>query len=174
MYAQTPTLPAGYEDWQVVHLEWDLPSHILAVGLTAANPSQGRTLGVVQLYYRNNYYWYLKQQWEGDRLAFLGFDNESVNRLFMSQLIANPDKVAIPAVRIVEIGWDLNSCINVTSTVNITPTASGAKGAPRKNARESQSVSPSAGVAALVSASSAPREEVDTRKLTEEERLKRW
>ena len=160
-FYQLPAVPAGFVEWEVIHLEWDVPCLLLAVGLrcnrappaadgsTPAAPSVGShspTPCVLQLYYRNTYYWYLKQQWEGDRLAFLGFDGESVNRLFMSQLISSGDKVAIPALRIVEIGWDLNSCINVSSGVNLTPSMGGAgKGLARRSIKDGPAAAVTAG-----------------------------
>ena len=61
---QVPHIEEGYGEWSVTALHWDLPSTILAVSLSAA--STENILGVVQLYYRDNYHWYLKQSWSGE------------------------------------------------------------------------------------------------------------
>jgi hypothetical protein len=39
----------------------------------------------VQLYYRSNYHWYLKQQWVSEGLALLCFDAERAHRIYMSE-----------------------------------------------------------------------------------------
>jgi elongator complex protein 1 len=77
---------SGYGPWTVTALEWDIPSTLLAVAMTASSSAQdGRFLGCVQLYYRENYRWYLKQQWVEPQLQWLGFDSEVVNRCYFSQ-----------------------------------------------------------------------------------------
>lgn len=62
--------------------------------------------------------------------------------------------MAIPALRIVEIGWDLNSCINVSSGVNLTPAMGGAtKGLVRRTLKDTAGVQVgSAGAAATATA----------------------
>ena len=47
------------------------------------SPSPAASIGVIQIYTRGNYHWYLKQQWTGVGLKCLGFDTEIVGRLFM-------------------------------------------------------------------------------------------
>eukprot|EP01038_Epipyxis_sp_PR26KG_P009194 gene9194-12400_t len=88
--------------WEVCGLEWDLPSIVLAVALKCGN------VGALQLYYRNNYHWYLKSEWIAPNLKFLGFDGEISNRLYISQTFSC-DEVA--CVRIVDYTWDtVSSC----------------------------------------------------------------
>ena len=76
--------------WEVQSLYWDMPSTLLAVGLVWTPTSTPTTptspsIGVVQIYTRGNYHWYLKQQWTAVGLRCLGFDTEVVGRLFMVQ-----------------------------------------------------------------------------------------
>jgi IKI3 family len=72
------------------------------------------TVGAVQLYYRGNYHWYLKQQWVGSGLKCLGFDSETVGRLFMVQSTSEiiPGTTGCSsglrsALRIADISWDV-------------------------------------------------------------------
>eukprot|EP01034_Spumella_vulgaris_P024576 gene24576-30941_t len=115
-----PAVPIGFDEWQVTHLEWDLPSTLLAVNIRAVSksgPSEVTHPHIVQLYYRNNYHWYLKQQWEGESLRFLGFDAEVVNRLYMSQQVTGAEGGdSLPAVRIVDITWDVVNSINTADS----------------------------------------------------------
>ena len=110
-----PPLPAGYDEWEISSLHWDLPSTLLAVGLTAvkegkADPNS-KSPGVVQLYYRNNYFWYLKYQWSDIGLKCLGFDAEIIGRLYLSQSHQH-----LPVIRIIDVAWDV--------TTSTTPDAS--------------------------------------------------
>jgi hypothetical protein len=93
-------------------LHWDISSTVIAVGAMASDQGNNKSLGVVQLYTRSNYYWYLKQQFSGIELKCLGFDNEVVGRIYMSQLTRksalednNTDEL-LSAVRIVDYTWD--------------------------------------------------------------------
>ena len=92
---QLPAVPVDYDRWQECSLHWDLPTTLIAVGLRAvrdnesseqrnASEAVGRP-GLLQVYYRANYHWYLKQQWRGEDLAFLGFDAEQVNRMTLPE-----------------------------------------------------------------------------------------
>ena len=110
-----PPLPQGFNEWEVVSLHWDISTTILAVGALARN-EKDKAYGVVQLYTRSNYYWYLKQEFVGTELVCLGFDNEVVGRIYMSQLIHrstidnNDSNIEyLSAVRIVDYMWDTYS-----------------------------------------------------------------
>ena len=151
--------PTGWDHWEVSSLHWDLPTSLMAVGLAAAknnatSPSaatpthgdgkegeeEGVGVGVefveedlapalVQLYYRENYHWYLKQQWVGRGLLMLGFDAEAPNRMYLSEFSKLPltlasdstatlgdgggSSAAIPIMRVVEFAWDI--CASSTS-----------------------------------------------------------
>lgn len=88
----------------------------------------------MQLYYRDNYHWYLKQQWIESSLECLGFDTETVGRLFMAQSRLNNkteddndsetisekiNKTSMKNVlRIVDISWDV--CVSNTSDGSIS------------------------------------------------------
>lgn len=65
----------------------------------------------MQLYYRGNYHWYLKQQWVASGLKCLGFDSETVGRLFMVQSSSgNPSNTTgcvRSALRIADLAWDV-------------------------------------------------------------------
>eukprot|EP01033_Poteriospumella_lacustris_P009082 gene9081-6530_t len=89
-----PPVPSDIQvgDWDVKQLSWDMTSTVIAVSwstsiVSSTSPSMpsAGAWGCVQLYYRENYYWYLKQQWTGLDLAFLTFDNEVQGRLYMRQ-----------------------------------------------------------------------------------------
>lgn len=110
-----PPLPAGYDEWVVTSLHWDLASTLLAVGLTAikegaADPSD-KAVGVVQLYYRNNYFWYLKYQWSDVGLKCLGFDTEIIGRLYLSQSCQH-----VPVIRIIDAVWDVTTSTTPDAT----------------------------------------------------------
>ena len=109
--------------WEVQSLHWDMPSTLLAVGLrwrgaAGDDDGNGADNGVatrqpaVQIYYRSNYHWYLKQQWQAPGLRCLGFDTEAVGRLFMAQVPPSfgfqPSAAeAATALRIVDLAWDV-------------------------------------------------------------------
>jgi hypothetical protein len=84
----------------------------------AADEEQGRP-GLVQLYYRGNYHWYLKQQWVGDGLRFLGFDEELVNRFYLSQVSRLESGAAAPVLRVVDLTWDISSSVTADSSVAV-------------------------------------------------------
>lgn len=109
-------------DWQVSHISWDLTSTVLAVGWSAAvkESAADRTWGCVQLYYRENFYWYLKQQWSGSYLTFLTFDTEVAGRLYLSQTSIINDGKRYPSLRIIDTFWKISSCGLRDGTVSVT------------------------------------------------------
>jgi elongator complex protein 1 len=106
-------------DWDVSHLAWDMTSTVMAVSWSAPIVSQSNspssTWGCIQLYYRENYYWYLKQQWTGPNMAFLTFDNEVHGRLYISQ---SADTAS--SLRIVDTFWKISSSPCRDGTVSVT------------------------------------------------------
>jgi IKI3 family len=85
------------------------------------------TVGAVQLYYRGNYHWYLKQQWVGSGLKCLGFDSETVGRLFMVQSNSEnvPDTTGCcgrvrSALRIADLSWDVTVSGTTDGSVAVT------------------------------------------------------
>ena len=112
-----PELPQGYAKWVVADLQWDLPSSLLAVESRALKDGEDIIEGmenpsVVQMYYRSNYHWYLKQQWIGGNLHIIRFDSELSGRCYFAQKFIPPED-AIPegkpssAVRVVDLSWDV-------------------------------------------------------------------
>lgn len=98
---------SGYT-WQVTSVDWDFSSTLLAVSLlsTVTSPDQVQH-GCVQIYYRENYHWYLKQQFIGDKLRFLCFDEEIPLKLY---LIESPRAASSStAMRIVDMYWKIAS-----------------------------------------------------------------
>lgn len=122
-----PPVPAGWDRWEECSLHWDLPTTLLAVGLRAvrdansdASTTQSGCPGMVQLYYRGNYHWYLKQQWAGQDLRFLGFDEELVNRFYLSQSLGTENGSSGANVwRVVDFAWDVASTSTADSTVAV-------------------------------------------------------
>ena len=111
-------LPPGYVKWSVASLEWDLPSSLLAVEICALKEDEddekvGKGTGrpsIVQMYYRGNYHWYLKQQWSGRDLRILRFDSEASNRCYLSQQPTSTSEgkgSSTPALRIIDLLWDV-------------------------------------------------------------------
>jgi hypothetical protein len=105
----------------VVHLEWNLESTLLAVVLEhegsdkAVGESTTAPYRTVQLYHRNNYYWYLKQQWSGQGLWSLGFDVEVPDRLYLSEKRSargQAEEGSGVCLRVVNMVWD--SCVSLT------------------------------------------------------------
>ena len=126
---QDPSPPP--EGWRgsgtccVVHLEWNLESTLLAVVLE--HEGSGKMMAgegqdpistpyrTVQLYHRNNYYWYLKQQWSGQGLWSLGFDVEVPDRLYLSEkrvLQEHANGASGVCLRMVNMIWD--TCVSLT------------------------------------------------------------
>lgn len=72
----------------------------------------------VQLYYRENYHWYLKQQWSGVGLRVHGFDQEVSGRL----LLSDSADVAISGllrIRIIDLVWDVTATATSDCTVAV-------------------------------------------------------
>jgi len=123
-----PAVPMGYDRWQEVSLNWDLPTTLIAVGLRAVRDGEtvaqlsvadGRP-GLLQLYYRANYHWYLKQQWVGEDLTFLGFDEEQVNKMYLTQTLPLSEATRrTPLLRVVEFTWDIASALSPDATVAV-------------------------------------------------------
>lgn len=63
-------------------------------------------MNLVQLYIRNNYHWYLKQQFSGYNLQCLGFDSEIVHRLYLAQSV-NDFEPETSILRAVDLAWDV-------------------------------------------------------------------
>lgn len=115
-------------DWQVVSLHWDPQSSVLAVGLRLSNDasnlgpnSNQKQNSLVQLYYRNNYHWYLKQQWSGCNLTCLGFDAEILGRLYVStnNSFGGSNQTNIPAIHTVQLTWDVAFSDTMDGTVAV-------------------------------------------------------
>ena len=100
---------ASSASWEVCSLHWDLASAVLAVSLW----DNASNIGVVQLYYRGNYHWYLKQQWCATGLYCLGFDAESVGRLFLAE------RGVRNAIRVVDMTWDVTCSTGTDATVAV-------------------------------------------------------
>ena len=125
---QLPPVPTGWDKWEECSLHWDLPSTLLAVGVRAVrltetpaeSTQQGRPC-LLQLYYRGNYHWYLKQQWAAEDLRFLGFDEELVHRCYLSQTVASsaPEGERLAVLRVVDIAWDVCASATADSTVAV-------------------------------------------------------
>jgi hypothetical protein len=129
----TPPVPQGWERWEVSSLHWDLPTSLLAVGLRAmrgadaaiSQPRDTGRPGILQLYCRGNYHWYLKQQWRGPDLSFLGFDEEQVNRLYLTQSAPTErggagNRSGGAVLRVVDLTWDVCSSGTADSSVAVT------------------------------------------------------
>eukprot|EP00605_Chrysophyceae_sp_TOSAG23-4_P002406 GSChrysophyteH1.ASY1.ANO1.2664.1 assembled CDS len=100
----------GEAAWRIDSMHWDLSTSVLAVGLVCNEVSYG----VVQLYHRNNYHWYLKQQFSADNLRLLGFDSEVLGRVYLSR------REGVTALlRIVEVEWDVTKTDSRESTVAV-------------------------------------------------------
>lgn len=105
--------------WEVCSLEWDVSSSILAVGLQLV-PEKGEAeaVGAVQLYYRSNYRWYLKQQWFDVGMKFLGFDTEIATRLYLTcSTTISEHRVSV--LRVVDLVWDVFSADSRDATVAV-------------------------------------------------------
>ncbi|GMF52504.1 unnamed protein product [Phytophthora fragariaefolia] len=83
-------IPAAYRapEFRVANVRWNATSDTLALSLhrTAGSGEEGgeRPQAVVQLWSRNNYHWYLKQEMQlpnGDELVDFAWDEEAAGRL---------------------------------------------------------------------------------------------
>ncbi|KAF1334906.1 Elongator complex protein 1, partial [Globisporangium splendens] len=99
-------LPAEYHasSYRVTQVAWNIESDILAVAL---EDSDGATQSVVQLWTRNNYHWYLKQErrlhLESKRLVQFTWDDELANKL---HLLSTSPGGASHALLQEEFTWD--------------------------------------------------------------------
>lgn len=81
-------LPAEYRasSYRVTQVGWNIDSDILAVALASSDPTAEQH-SVVQLWTRNNYHWYLKQErrlhLESKRLVQFAWDDEVANLLHL-------------------------------------------------------------------------------------------
>lgn len=99
--------------WRVDAMYWDLSTSMLAVGLKCDETEQG----VVQLYHRGNYHWYLKQQFSGNKLSLLGFDSEVLGRLYMAR-VDEEEETAV--LRTADIEWDTVVTSTAEASVAVT------------------------------------------------------
>eukprot|EP01041_Mallomonas_annulata_P000313 gene313-571_t len=146
-----PPLP-GHSDWEVVSLHWDVHSNLLAVSMESTslkttptttttsggerNTTTGSDVvvqGVVQIYTRSNYHWYLKQQWSESGLRMLGFDPEQPERLYLSHLMrgssssssseAEQDNTTTSTstrcIRVIDVAWVVNCSMGPDCTVAV-------------------------------------------------------
>ena len=116
-----PVVPDRYNGWRVVKLFWDLPSQLLAVELQATAHDGSISQGVVQLYHRNNYHWYLKKHWSAVGLTCLGFDSEVVDRLYLAQsnVTTFGSSACSDAIRIIDVHWESQSCCSPDCTTAV-------------------------------------------------------
>jgi len=108
-------------DWEVTGLHWNLTNTLLAVGLLrtgSGGDGQGAVGGVVQVYYRGNYHWYLKQQWTEEELTCLGWDGELVGRLYLSH--KSRASTSQHAIRIVDLTFDV--CVSSSNDCSVAVT----------------------------------------------------
>jgi hypothetical protein len=105
-------LPEGYSKWEVSALMYDSSTTLLAVTVIACKEDDENLMtarpSCVQLYYRGNYHWYLKQQYRGLNITCLGFDSEVSNRLYLADTLEG----SISRLRVIDHGWDISSDIN--------------------------------------------------------------
>lgn len=74
----------------------------------------------VQIYYKSNNHWYLKQQWNGETIKFHGFDCEVLNRLYLSNPNRGDNDDMSMGIRIIEMIWDTTQSIHtVDNTVAV-------------------------------------------------------
>ena len=92
--------------WEITFIQWHAVTTMLLVGLRAVgNP----TVSFVQLYYRGNYHWYLKQQFSGDGLQTLGFDRVDANRIYCTQRHVGDNGVVSVLCRVIDFNWNVTS-----------------------------------------------------------------
>ena len=81
----------------------------------------------MQLYYRGNYHWYLKQQWAAPGLHCLGFDTEIVCRIFMAQYASKEKddvkpgwEMARDTLRVADYSWDVTVSGTADGSIAVT------------------------------------------------------
>lgn len=107
---------ATNEEWDIISLHWDVSSTVLAVTLQPVNSDI--SIGVIQLYTRNNYHWYCKQQWTEPKLVCLGWDTEKWDRLYCTHSTST-GKDSMTCVRVIDIVWDVVGTSTSDCTVGV-------------------------------------------------------
>lgn len=94
--------------WVVEQLQWHPVDATLMLLLT--HPDSDAC--VFQVYHRNNYYWYLKQQINGLNLKFLGLDSERLGRIYLSvdtPVLSEDNKYTVThGFRILDVQWEID------------------------------------------------------------------
>lgn len=105
------TLPAEYRAsaFRVQQVGWNIESDVLAVALESTT-DQDQQQSVVQLWMRNNYHWYLKQErrlhLENKQLVQFAWDDEKANQLHL--LTSSDSSSAAAALLQEEFTWDVS------------------------------------------------------------------
>ena len=95
----------------MIGLAFNIESTVLAVTLrshSTEGDGYSSTNQFVQLYHRDNYHWYLKQQWSGRDCRCHGFDAELPDRLYLSE-----ESTLGVCAHVVDLVWD--TCTSVSS-----------------------------------------------------------
>lgn len=110
------SVAAPLQSWAPLSLHFDLSSVMLAVGFRSS--SNAAVNSVVQLYYRENFHWYLKQQWCGEGLTCHGFDSEVSGRLFLSETVRSlPEGRCV--VRTIDLVWEATASLTAECTISV-------------------------------------------------------
>jgi hypothetical protein len=100
---------------EVTGLFWNASSNLLVVELATTD------CVFTQMYYRNNYHWYLKQEWEvpaGGRC--LGFDAEQTGRLYLAAMDAGTAQSGLPwSVRVLDVAFDMTAARSPDASVAV-------------------------------------------------------
>ncbi|GAB9467428.1 Elongator complex protein 1 [Globisporangium polare] len=133
-------LPADYRapGFRVKQVGWNIDSDVLAVALeSTTSPDQQQHRSVVQLWTRNNYHWYLKQERhlhsEDKRLVHFAWDDEKANKLHL--LTSSGSSSTVPVLLQEEFVWDvsrvernvLSAVANTTKPIVVTGVIDGNK-----------------------------------------------
>eukprot|EP01040_Poterioochromonas_malhamensis_P007668 gene7668-8280_t len=98
-------------DWKVESIQGDVTSLLLAVTWRLPASQNSVEYGCIQIYYRENYYWYLKQQMIEKSLQFLQFDPENTMRFFCQEKNSS--------LRLVNLNWMVSSSNTRDGTVSM-------------------------------------------------------
>jgi hypothetical protein len=71
---------------------------------------------LVQVYYRSNFHWYLKQQWSGFKVRCFGFDSEYEGRIILSEVFSNS---SVEVLRIVDMTQEIFSSESSLGTTGV-------------------------------------------------------
>ncbi|CAM9165379.1 unnamed protein product, partial [Ectocarpus fasciculatus] len=106
--------------WAPSSLFFDLSSSLLAVGFRSNSSNSNCPYNsVVQIYYRENFHWYLKQQWTGLDLACHGFDSEVIGRLYLTECRSKlPAGSAV--VRVIDLVWEATASPTSDCSIAVT------------------------------------------------------